>query len=133
MAEGLLKDMKGEDIRVESAGIFAIDGEGANPEAIETMKEMGIDISTHKAKRLTLPIIGNADIIFAMTKNHRDAILSIDPMAADKTYTLSEYGAKFDRRYKNMDIDDPYGRPIEAYRQSAQDIKAILEIIADKI
>lgn len=138
MAEGLFKDMlkkKGpldEDIKVQSAGVFALEGDSASKGAVEVMAELGIDVRDHRAQRLTPSMIREADIIFAMTKNHRDAVLSIDPSAADKTYTLAEYGAKFDRDLKGTDIGDPYGQPVEIYRQSAQDIKEILKVIIDQ-
>lgn len=139
MAEGLFKDMLKKEgslddtVKIQSAGVFALEGDSASPGALEAMEEMGIDISGHRAQRLTPSIIREADIVFAMTKNHRDAILSIDPLAADKTYTLAEYGARLDKNLKNMDIGDPYGQTIEVYRQSAKNIKEILEVIVDHI
>lgn len=137
MAEGLFKEMlkqKGysaEDIKVQSAGVFALEGDEASDGAIKVMHESGIDIEGHRAQRLTPSMIREADIIFAMTKNHRDAILSIYPSAADKTYVLSEYGARFDKQLKGIEIGDPYGQSVEIYRQSAQDINKILEAIID--
>lgn len=137
MAEGLLRDMlekKGSlegDFKVKSAGVFASEGDSVSTEALEAMREKGIDISNHRAQRLTPSMLREADIVLAMTKNHRDAILSIDPLASDKTYTLAEYGARYDKSIKNVEIIDPYGQPIEAYRQSAKDIEAILRSIVD--
>jgi arsenate reductase len=48
MAEGLLKKLGGDRFEVESGGLEA--GK-LNPLAVETMKEIGIDISSHKTKR----------------------------------------------------------------------------------
>ena len=53
------------------------------------------------------------------------------PSAAAKTYTLAEYGAKFDKSFKEMNIEDPYGQSLEVYRKSANDIKRILEVIVE--
>ena len=47
MAEGILRDLNGENYDVESAGI---EPSRVRPEAIEAMKEIGIDISRHRSK-----------------------------------------------------------------------------------
>lgn len=47
MAEGLLRDIGGNRLEVESAGVIA---SFVRPQAIETMKEVGIDISHHRSK-----------------------------------------------------------------------------------
>jgi protein-tyrosine-phosphatase len=54
MAQGLFKQMleeKGIDnVRCDSAGISAFDGEAASENSIESMSEIGIDISSHRSK-----------------------------------------------------------------------------------
>ena len=47
MAEGLLRDMAGERFEVASAGVSPTH---VRPEAIEVMREIGIDISAHRSK-----------------------------------------------------------------------------------
>ena len=47
MAEGLLRDMAGNRFEVESAGVAPT---FVRPEAIEAMREIGIDISQHRSK-----------------------------------------------------------------------------------
>jgi arsenate reductase len=47
MAEGLLRKMAGDRIEVASAGVAPTQ---VRPEAIEAMKEIGIDISNHRSK-----------------------------------------------------------------------------------
>jgi arsenate reductase len=47
MAEGLLREIGGGRFEVESAGIIA---SFVRPQAIEAMKEIGIDISGHRSK-----------------------------------------------------------------------------------
>jgi len=50
MAEGILRDHVGEKIEVFSAGV---NPSSLRPEAIEVMKEIGIDISGQRAKSVT--------------------------------------------------------------------------------
>lgn len=47
MAEGLLREIGGNRLEVESAGVIA---SFVRPQAIEVMKEIGIDISGHRSK-----------------------------------------------------------------------------------
>jgi len=47
MAEGLLRQMGGYKFEVESAGIAP---SSVRPEAVEAMREIGIDISGHRSK-----------------------------------------------------------------------------------
>jgi len=47
MAEGLAHMLYGDSVRVQSAGS---EPSVVNPYAIEVMKEMGIDVSTHRSK-----------------------------------------------------------------------------------
>jgi arsenate reductase (thioredoxin) len=47
MAEGLLRDIAGDRFEVESAGVAP---SFVRPEAIEAMREIGIDISQHRSK-----------------------------------------------------------------------------------
>jgi arsenate reductase len=47
MAEGLLRQMAGDVYEVASAGVAP---SRVRPEAIEVMREMGIDISDHRSK-----------------------------------------------------------------------------------
>jgi arsenate reductase (thioredoxin) len=47
MAEGLLREMGGDRFEVESAGV---NPSRVRPEAIEAMREVGIDISGHRSK-----------------------------------------------------------------------------------
>jgi arsenate reductase len=47
MAEGLLREIGGNKFEVESAGVAP---SSVRPEAIEAMREIGIDISKHRSK-----------------------------------------------------------------------------------
>ena len=47
MAEGLCRDLRGQDIEAFSAGI---ETHGLNPLAVKVMNEIGIDISGHVSK-----------------------------------------------------------------------------------
>ncbi len=47
MAEGILRDIAGDTFEIESAGVAP---SSVRPEAIEAMREIGIDITSHRSK-----------------------------------------------------------------------------------
>ncbi|MEW9123831.1 MAG: hypothetical protein AB2421_14060 [Thermotaleaceae bacterium] len=99
MAEALLRKMleeAGQDmegIQVLSAGTSALKGQRASNNALQIMREWQIDLGHHQARPLTKELIQKADIILAMTRNHKEQVLNLDENAAGKTYTLKEYAS----------------------------------------
>lgn len=97
MAEALFRRMledAGEalkGIRVISAGTAALKGQRASNNATQVMREWHIDLGHHQARPLTKELIKEADLIFTMTRNHKQQVLNLDPTAEQKTYTLKEY------------------------------------------
>ncbi len=55
MAEGLLRHLAGERFEVESAGTRPA---GLNPDAVEVMREIGIDISHHMSRAIE-PVVSH--------------------------------------------------------------------------
>jgi protein-tyrosine phosphatase len=97
---------------VLSAGVFAGSGMPATPEAMNAVKELGIEPRRHGSRPLSLEMIQQAEMIYCMTDMHRQAVLSLLPSAADKTVLLDASG----------DIDDPIGGGAAEYRRCAKRI-----------
>ena len=139
MAEGLFNhivknEVDGlEDYSAVSAGIFAYEGDGANPKSIKVLKEgYGIDITSHRARRITNSDMEDAHLILTMTKDHRDTLVELYPGARDKIWTLKEFVSKdeSDRNSGNpfeWDIPDPYGMPEEIYERCARTLKEAID------
>lgn len=115
---------RGLDVRIESAGLFANEGEPASTEAVIAVKEYGIDLLGHHAQPINSELLEKSDLILTMTAAHK---MVIEPSALGKTYTLSEY-AGFDG-----DIADPFGGDVTDYVECAKQLYASLERMADKI
>jgi protein-tyrosine phosphatase len=94
MAEGLLLhqlELHGiASIRVESAGIQAWDRNEAMPEAVQALREIGLDISAHLSRALDPAMLDQADLILAMATPHRDVVAQLDREAFARTFTLKE-------------------------------------------
>ncbi|MFC2140454.1 ribose 5-phosphate isomerase B [Candidatus Auribacterota bacterium] len=136
MAEGLLRKMvEGEQqIDVFSAGTAPLSGLPSSKEAVEVMKNKGIDITNHKSHQVTLEDIGKADLIITMTERHKREVLSMAPKAKDKIFLLKE----FDDNAKagQMDVADPVGLGIDVYQECLREIKnalpnIVLELLKD--
>lgn len=103
---------------VASAGIAAMTGGRASPEASEVLAAEGLSVEDHYSQPVTDSLIKSADRIFVMTRSHRAGLLAEWPEAADRTSLLSPDG---------LDVSDPIGGTTEHYRRCAQQIKKALE------
>ncbi len=119
MAEGLFERMIAErpELRVLSAGVSTYPGQPPSAHAVEVLSELGVDISQHRSRPLSEKVIDEADWIVAMTRSHLDSIIYLFPRAAEKVYLLRE----FEPGAASLDVADPIGMGLEAYR-AARDI-----------
>ncbi|MDD4089948.1 MAG: low molecular weight protein arginine phosphatase [Tissierellia bacterium] len=134
MAEGIFKDMLKknniDNIIVSSAGLSVFPGEHANEKAVKALKEKGIDITMHRARQL-LDEINKADLILTMTLSHKQVISDYFKSKTDETspclsclFTLKEFAAKLSgEKLTGTDIDDPYGRDYNFYKDSRDEIE----------
>ena len=94
---------QGLDCHIISAGLAAYHDAAASENAIEAMREIGVDISGHRSQPLTPSIIRQADIIIPMTSQHRQLLTAMG-VPAEKLRSIGE-------------IPDPYGGDLDVYRQ----------------
>jgi protein-tyrosine phosphatase len=78
---------------------------------------MGVDLTRHRSRPLTVELIHQADVIFTMGRSHRQAVLSMVPSAADKVVGLDPAG----------DIEDPFGSDEALYRKLAGVLQTLIE------
>ena len=127
MAEALLKARMPEGWRdkvdVSSAGIFAWDGEPASASAVDVLADMGIDLSTHRARHLTPEIVASADLLVVMTEEHARFVREMDPSAAGKVLMLGE----LDPNREEVDIYDPIAGHRTVYAASRDEIDRLVE------
>lgn len=109
-------ELEKKGISVVSAGSFALPGVKATPQAVQAVKEMGVDLSQHRSKPLTVELIHQADVIFAMGRSHAQAVTALVPSAGQKVATLDPDG----------DIEDPIGGDVKLYQQLAEQLKNLI-------
>ncbi|HEX2924718.1 MAG TPA: low molecular weight protein arginine phosphatase [Ruminiclostridium sp.] len=140
MAEGLLKEALknvsgAEKISAVSRGIYALDGDPASDHSIKALKDLwGIDISTHRAKILSETEISEADLILAMTRQHRDTLKQKYPRKKTAIFTLKEYVyPDITSDSSSADISDPYGMPYNVYESCARELQKCINILVNKL
>jgi protein-tyrosine phosphatase len=134
MAEALCKILLAERLRtgvdeletrgvvVISAGVGATEGMPAMAHAVEVVRARGGSLREHASRRVTQRLVQHADVIIAMTRDHRDALLAHIPEASERIRLLHPEGG---------DIDDPYGSDRETYRRTAEEIERHLKHLLD--
>jgi len=119
-----LDDLEDRGVIVMSAGIAAMMGGVATPEAVEAMRQLELDLTTHETQPLTEVLVRQADLIYTMTRSHREAIIAQWPEAAERTRQLCSTG---------RDVSDPIGGPLSAYVECAQQIRKAIEERVDEL
>jgi glycine hydroxymethyltransferase len=123
MAEALFRHaIKGRGgFRVVSAGIGALDGQPPTPHSVRAMRELGVDISGQRSRKLTTELVRSADIILGMTHGHVDTVALLYPSVAEKTFLLREFDETLEPYEK--DISDPIGSPFDIYVECRDQIE----------
>lgn len=155
MAEGILRHRAAElgvPLTVSSAGAFP-GGSPATPDAVLTLRAMGIDIDSHVSRRLDRTILDQADLVLAMTREHlREAVVT-DPTAFGRIFTLKEFVRRLrahphatladlhrgrsTRDYLASDpaddVADPIGKPRAVYEATAQELDLLLRVVVNAL
>ena len=132
MAEALLKKLlaeragnrltghRGRAWHVVSAGTAVIREGAVNPLAVEVMAELGLDLSAHHSRPLSMSLLSAADRIYTMTDRQRDSILEMVPEAHDRIERLDP----------GDDVLDPAGSDLAAYRECRDRLAELVERVA---
>jgi protein-tyrosine-phosphatase len=113
MAEGIFREMlkqnNDDKIMCQSAGLSDVQEDNISENAVRACMEIGIDISSHKARKFASDEIPRWDIYFTMSKTHG--------------YILEQAGVPKDKIYVSGYIDDPYGLELDNFRAARDKLK----------
>jgi tRNA threonylcarbamoyl adenosine modification protein (Sua5/YciO/YrdC/YwlC family) len=119
-----LEELDERGIVVMSAGIAAAPGCPPASEAVQVMKEQGLDLSRHEAQPLTEQLVRHSDVILAMTQSHLQSIVDRWPEAAGRTFLMMPDKA---------DVADPIGQSLGAYRHCAAQLTSGVKYHAERL
>ena len=123
-------------------------GHPIHPDAATVLEELGGDASDFAARQLTARIASDADLVLAMSKAHRDAVLEIAPRQLHRTFTLSEAARLVSEcnaqtvsdlaalrpqfaAHELSDVPDPIGRSAETFAMVGSQIADLLPPILE--
>lgn len=128
LAEQLLRARLGQaglgDFELLSAGLRAVVGAPMEPWPAALSREFGADPTGAVGKQLSAEIVGASDLVLTMTRGQRDDLVKRHPTAAQRTFTLAEFG-RIVEALPRVDgsataSDGPlWGRPADAAAGSA--------------
>lgn len=113
MAEGLFREAL-PGAQTSSAGLAAMLGHGADPNAVRVMADAGIDITAHRARMLTDAVARDADLILVMDDKQKQRVAKECPYTRGRVFRLAESAKR--------DIPDPY-------RQSPEMFDAVFALV----
>lgn len=124
MAEALLKQRFPEK-NIDSAGVGALVGHGADPASIQIMQDQNIDLTNHVAKQIDEKLAQKADLIFTMSDSQNKWIEERFPFCRGKTFKLGHWNGN--------DIADPYKHEMSEFQTAYKDIVRGIEEWQDKL
>ena len=119
-----------KDFYVDSAGLLALPGNSVTFLAQKVAAEHGVDLSGHKAKRLSQKLVDWADLILVMESAHKNELLAEFSEATGKTFLLRRF-ARYGSR--NRGVADPYGLQYDAYRFCYIDIEDAVSGLVNRL
>jgi protein-tyrosine-phosphatase len=115
-------------LEFSSAGLFT-DKDMEQPASVrDLLRKEGVKDPVHIPTELTADLAAGADLILAMTAQHKARISELYPDAAGKTFTLVDYAG-----FGGDDIADPYGRDPLFYFEIFKLIKAAVRAALDRL
>ena len=115
MAEYLARELEQDDeISFASAGTNTHSRIEPSEGTRKVMDELGIDLSSQRSQSVW-EVGPDADVIYALSREHLDAMTARWPDRADAIHLL---------RLDEHSIADPYGLDLDSYRSARDEIEA---------
>lgn len=132
LAEALLshalRERGAPDVLVSSAGTGAWDGAPASEGAYLVGLERGLDLSGHRARLLTREVVEQADLVLTMARHHRERVQELG--GEGRVFVLGEYAG---RAADDAEVSDPFGRDLDVYRQTCDELEQLIAAVADRL
>ena len=130
MAEFMLRDavagrqsLSGQPIVVHGAGVAAEVDSPATREVREVLAEAGIAGDDHVARQLTDEMLEQADLVLVATEDVRRRVLRYASADASKVQLM----------LGDQDLSDPWGMPLDDYRETFEQLKPRVAALAAAI
>lgn len=78
-------------IEVSSAGTSGLSGHDVDAPTAFALRELGLDVSTHVARRLSPAMVESADLVLSADSGHLSTIVQLRPLAFRHAFTMREF------------------------------------------
>ncbi len=116
-------------VSIASAGVAAENGAAMTREAASESARFGGDGSAHFSRRLTEADVQGADLVLGMAREHRSAIVALDPKSARIAFTLTEF-ARLVTAPRMLDDIEPFDGDVFKGKDLAGFLRALVATIA---
>lgn len=121
MAEAFAKKLGEGKIIAESAGTMP--GGSLNPQAVESMEEIGYDMRSHYPKVMTSEMVNSADKVITMGCGVNLDDIGHEDAVCPAVFVESE----------DWGLEDPKGQPVEKVREIRDQIKGRVENLIQEL
>lgn len=125
-----LAEEHGLDWRAESAGLAAVEGEPVPENVGLALGEVGFYADEHRARKVESRMIGEADLVLAMTPRQTEKIARLaGSPGEDRLHTLTGYLGEGG----SGEVPDPHGYPLSTHRASVRRIYDYVERLVERL
>lgn len=144
-------------VAVDSAG-FGPAGLPVLDRAAVVARELGLDLAGHRSRTVDAAAVHDADLVVGMEADHLLRLVDLAPDRAGRVYRVRELARLAEQRPAptaptgaavaawpaalphrdlaaaldpGLDVADPVGRPLRAFRRTASELSAALTVVAD--
>jgi protein-tyrosine-phosphatase/predicted ATP-grasp superfamily ATP-dependent carboligase len=121
-AEAYARRILGADVRVASAGFYPVRGRACPKEAVAAARRHGVELEGHHSTRIEPALLRKAGVVITFDEAIHRTVARAFPWAEWKLVRISALATD-----APAEIEDPYGRPLDAFERCYALISRILE------
>lgn len=129
MAEVLMRDYamrRGRDMEVRSASVMGLNGKPAHRHAQSVVKEIQLDLRSHRAQPVTRELMDWSDYVLGMELNHATTLRDRYPDKDDQLLLLGTFGGY-------VEIADPLGGWKHKFRNTRDQLTRCVASFVDQL
>jgi protein-tyrosine-phosphatase len=115
-------------IRVQSAGVSAYAGDPASENAVRAVQKVGLNLESHRSRKLTAPLLEESDLIIAMTESHLALIEHFFPDSSVPAILFREPADG-----PGSEVPDPFGGSLGDYIETRDSLAAAIPALLKEL
>lgn len=110
-AAAYAREILGPEVEIASSGFHNVVGRQAPTQAVQSARELGVDLASHESNRIDAATLDTFDVVFVFEEKHMHALRAEFPQVKGDVFYLGDVliGSDFE-------IADPYGGGSDRFR-----------------